>query len=141
MAAAAEPSFLGQGWSFPPTFSRVLRGVEMVNGIVDIRESLRILFATALGERIMLPDYGCDLRRMVFQDVTATLMTEIKDMVENAIILWEPRIDLISVDVYQDPQEDGLLQIVVVFTIRTTNTRGNFVYPFYLREATMGPGP
>lgn len=140
MAASHEPAFLGHGWSFPPTFSRALRGVEMVSGVVDIRESLRILFATGLGERVMLPGYGCDLWRMVFQELTPALLTEIKDMVEQAIVLWEPRIDVHAVDVYRDPDEDGLIQIAVVFTIRNTNTRSNFVYPFYMREATMGPG-
>lgn len=141
MAAAAGPAFLGTGWSFPPAFSRALLGVEMVSGAVDIHESLRILFATRLGERIMLPGYGCDLWAMVFQDLTPTLMTEMKDIVEQAIVLWEPRIDLLSVDVFRDPDQDGLVQIVVDFVIRQTNTRSNFVYPFYSREATMQPGP
>ena len=141
MAAPAQPAFLGTGWAFPPTFSRSLQGVEMVSGVTDIHQSLRILFATAQGERIMLPLYGCDLWRMVFRTLTTTLLTELKDMVEQAIVLWEPRIDVLSVDVVQDPAEDGLVRIEVEFVVRRTNTRSNFVYPFYMREATLAlPG-
>ena|ERR1044071_9519879 len=141
MAAPDEPAFLGTGWSFPPTFARPLQGVEMVSGVADIHESLRILLGTTPGERVMLPLYGCDLWRMVFRDLTVTLMTELKDMVEQAILLWEPRIDVLAVDVVQDPEQDGLVRIGVEFVVRRTNTRSNFVYPFYLREATLAlPG-
>ena len=141
MAAPAQPAFLGTGWDFPPTFSRSLQGVEMVSGVTDIHQSLRILFATAQGERVMLPLYGCDLWRMVFRTLTTTLLTELKDMVEQAIVLWEPRIDVLSVDVVQDAAEDGLVRIEVEFVVRRTNTRSNFVYPFYMREATLAlPG-
>ncbi len=138
MAGPTQPAFLGTGWAFPPTFSRALQGAEMVSGVADIHESLRILFATAQGERVMLPLYGCDLWRMVFRDLTTTLTTELKDMVEQAIVLWESRIDLLAVEVAQDPVEDGLVRIGVEFVVRRTNTRSNFVYPFYLREATLG---
>lgn len=131
------PGFIGTGWSFPPTFSRSLLGVEMVGGIEDIRESLRILFSTALGERVMLPDYGCDLWRMVYRGLTTTLTTELEDMVEQAIVLWEPRIDLVSVSAVRDPDRDGLVNIAVEFAVRRTNTRSNFVYPFLLGEATL----
>ena len=137
MASASDPAFLGSGWSFPPTFSRSVLGITLVSGIEDIRESLQILFSTAQGERVMLPEYGCDLWRMVFRGLTTTLTTELKDMVEQAIILWEPRIDLLSVSAVRDPDQDGLVNIDVAFTVRRTNTRSNFVYPFLLQEATL----
>ena len=137
MASTSDPAFLGTGWSFPPTFSRTWLGVEMVSGLADIRESLHILFSTAQGERVMLPDYGCDLWRMVFRGLTTTLTTQLKDMVEQAIVLWEPRIDVLSVSAVADPERDGLVNIGVEFTVRRTNTRSNFVYPFLLGEATL----
>jgi phage baseplate assembly protein W len=137
MTTANSPAFLGSGWSFPPTFSRPLLGIEMVSGIEDIRESLRILFSTAQGERVMLPEYGCDLWRMVFRGLTTTLTTELQDMVEQAIVMWEPRIDLLSVDAVRDPDRDGLVNIEVAFAVRRTNARSNFVYPFMLQEATL----
>jgi len=138
MASASDPAFLGTGWSFPPTFSRPLLGVEMVSGVADIHESLRILFSTTPGERVMLPEYGCDLWRLLFRGLTTTLMTEIKDMVEQAIVLWEPRINLLGVEVVRDPTQDGRIDIEIDFVVRGTNTRSNFVYPFYLQEATLG---
>jgi uncharacterized protein len=137
MASPKDPAFLGSGWSFPPTFSRSLLGITLVSGIEDIRESLQILFSTAQGERVMLPEYGCDLWRMVFRGLTTTLTTELTDMVEQAIVMWEPRIDLLSVDAVRDPDRDGLVNIDVAFTVRRTNTRSNFVYPFLLQEATL----
>lgn len=137
MSTPGDPSFLGTGWSFPPTFSRDLRGLEMVSGITDIRQSLHILLGTAQGERIMLPGYGCDLWRSVFQDFTTTLATELKDMVEQAIVLWEPRIDVLSVEVTSDPLQDGVILIDVSYVVRATNTRDNLVYPFATREATL----
>jgi hypothetical protein len=137
MTSTPEPGFLGTGWGFPPTFSRSLLGIELVSGVGDIRESLRILFSTAQGERVMLPEYGCDLWRMVFRSLTTTLTTELKDMVEQAILLWEPRIDLLAVNVFRDPEQDGLIIIKVEFVVRRTNTRSNFVYPFLLKEATL----
>jgi phage baseplate assembly protein W len=137
MASTRDPAFLGTGWSFPPTFSRTLLGVETVSGLADIRESLQILFSTAQGERIMLPDYGCDLWRMVFRGLTTTLTTQLRDMVEQAIVLWEPRIDVLSVSADADPERDGLVNIGVEFVVRRTNTRSNFVYPFMQGEATL----
>lgn len=141
MSVLVDPAFLGTGWSFPPTFSRELRGVEMVSGVSDIRESLRILLGTAQGERIMLPGYGCDLWRSVFRDLTTTLATELKDMVQQAIVLWEPRIDVLSIDVSTDPVQDGVILIGVSYVVRATNTRDNLVYPFATGEATLVAAP
>ena len=70
-----DTSFLGRGWSFPPRFNPVDRGVEMVAEEEDIQESLRILFSTAPGERVMHPSYGCGLKRMVFEQISETVRT------------------------------------------------------------------
>jgi hypothetical protein len=113
----------------------------MVSGVADIRESLRILLGTAQGERIMLPGYGCDLWQSVFRDLTTTLATELKDMVQQAIVLWEPRIDVLSIDVSTDPVQEGVILIDVSYVVRATNTRDNLVYPFATREATLVSAP
>jgi phage baseplate assembly protein W len=135
-------SFLGTGWGFPPTFTRQSRGVIMVRDEEDIRESLWILFSTSPGERLMVPEYGCQLREMIFQALTTSLLTQLKDMVSRAILDWEPRITVEDVNVAADPEVAGLVTIDVSYTVRTTNTRSNFVYPFSLNEATIAPrGP
>jgi phage baseplate assembly protein W len=136
MGLPARTDFLGQGWNFPPTFSKQAHSVALVSDVEDIRQSLLILFQTAPGERVMLPTYGCDLWRFVFRDVSASFLSEIKDAVSTAILRWEPRIDLLGVEATAD-RLAGLVLIEVDFRVRKTNTRSNLVYPFYLREGTL----
>lgn len=132
-----ESAILGTGWSFPPTFSRSSASVEMVSDDTDIRQSLRILFSTYLGERIMLPRYGSQLGKMVFRAITTTLLSELRDDVRQAILNWEGRIDVDRVTAEPDASVSGLVNITVYYTIRQTNARNNLVYPFYLEEATL----
>lgn len=136
MGLPAKTDFLGQGWSFPPVFSRQAHSVALVSDVEDIRQSLLILFQTAPGERIMLPAYGCDLWKFVFRDISASFLSELKDVVSTAILRWEPRIDLLDVEANADPLA-GLVLIEVDFRVRRTNIRSNLVYPFYLREGTL----
>ncbi len=132
-----EHLFLGTGWGFPPTFSRHSYSVEMVSDDLDIRQSLWILFSTSVGERVMLPEYGSRLWQMLFRNITTTLMTQIEEIVRNAVLYWEPRIDVDKVSVQPDANEVGLVLITLTYTIRKTNARNNLVYPFYLLEKTI----
>jgi len=129
--------FLGTGWSFPPTFSRLSYSVEMVSDEKDIHESLWVLFSTQLGERVMVPQYGSTLTQMVFRTLNTTLTTQLKNAVWQAILNWEPRITVDSIDVDVDSTSYGIALIGVAYTIRRTNTRSNMVYPFYYAEATI----
>jgi phage baseplate assembly protein W len=133
----ANQDYLGTGWSFPPTFASLNHGVEMVKDGNDIHESLWILFSTNLGERIMLPQYGSGLGRMVFRAISTTMMSQMKSMVTQAILNWEVRITVNDVQVQPDPATAGRVLISVAYTIRKTNTRANLVYPFYLTENTI----
>jgi len=134
-----DPAFLGRGWSFPPSFSRSSASVDMVSGAEDIRQSLWILLSTSIGERIMVPGFGCSLTPMVFDGVTVTFLTKLQDVVRTAILDWEPRITVNDVLAVDDRAEPGLVRLTVEYTIRATNARSNLVYPFYLREATIAP--
>ena len=87
-----ENSFLGRGWSFPPQFSKEAKSAVMLSDEEDIRNSLEILLSTTVGERIMQPDYGCNLDILLFEPINLSLSTYIKDLVFNAIYLFEPRI-------------------------------------------------
>jgi len=129
--------FLGTGWSFPPTFSRLSYSVEMVSDEKDIHESLWVLFSTQLGERVMVPQYGSTLTQMVFRTLNTTLTTQLKNAVWQAILNWEPRITVDAIDVDIDSTSYGIALIGVAYTIRRTNTRSNMVYPFYYAEATI----
>ena len=132
---AEERSFLGSGWGFPPTFVRSRRGVEMLSDEEDIRSSLEILLSTDIGERVMQPKYGCNLHRLLFEPLDTTLQAYMKDLVRTAILYFEPRIVLNDVTLEPEPEE-GRILINVDYTVATTNTRNNFVYPFYLEEGT-----
>jgi phage baseplate assembly protein W len=129
-------SFLGRGWSFPPAFGAGGKEVAMVAGEEDIGQSLRIIFATELGERVMRADFGCQLRGYLFEEVDNTLLTKIRSAVSDAILYHEPRIRPDVVDVSESDQTPGLIAISVTYTVRTSNTRFNMVFPFYLIEAT-----
>lgn len=130
---AIEKDFIGTGWSFPPTFTKGNKGVEMLSGKEDIDGSLHILLSTTIGERVMQPKYGCNLKKFLFDPNNVSMKAYIKKLVEDAILYFEPRIkpEKINLDV-----EDGIMEITVVYTVKNTNSRSNFVYPFYLKEGT-----
>jgi uncharacterized protein len=133
---AEERSFLGQGWSFPPVFNKKNKKVDMVKEEEDIRQSLQILLSTRIGERVMRPDFGCNLDEMLFENLDITLKTYVTDLIESAILYFEPRIELNAVEIQPDNELEGVLMIHLIYTIRSTNTRNNFVYPFYKNEGT-----
>jgi phage baseplate assembly protein W len=128
-------SLLGRGWGFPPQFDSRGR-VRMVSDLEDIAESLRILLATLPGERVMQPAYGCELRKLVFDIMNESMATDIIDSVTRAVRMFEPRIVLDDVAVDTTDWFDGLLRLTLHYTIITTNTRHNLVFPFYLIEGT-----
>lgn len=128
---AFDEAFLGTGWSFPPAFDAGEAAVRTASGVEDIEQSLEIIFTTALGERIMNPTFGCSLADMVFEAMNAGRVTYIQNLLATAILYHEPRIDADDIRVRPD-QAEGTLSIHVGYTVRMTNSRFNFVYPFYL---------
>ena len=129
-------SFLGTGWGFPPQFCKKRKGVVMTSDEADIEKSLEILLTTRLGERVMRPDFGCDLTGMIFEPLTTTIKTYISDLVETAILYHEPRISLNKVLLVEDKEQGGIVNVVVDYTISATNSRKNYVYPFYIKEGS-----
>ena len=129
-------SFLGTGWSFPPAFDAASNSLDMTSDEVDIHLSLQILLSTRQGERVMLPDYGCNLDEMVFEPMTITFKTYISEMIKTAILYYEARIDLNSVTVDDSNETEGVIVLIIDYTVRTTNSRFNFVYPYYKIEGT-----
>lgn len=130
-----DQSFLGTGWNFPPTFRREWYGVEMISGEEDIRSSIHIILSTINGERVMQPRFGCNLQPYVFETMNVPNITMIEKIVREALVFHEPRIiveELTTVPF----AEEGKLEINIHYTVITTNTRYNYVYPFYVKEAT-----
>lgn len=130
-----DKSFLGTGWSFPPTFRREWYGVEMLVAEEDVKSSLGIILSTITGERVMLPTFGCNLQPYVWEVMNVPNIAMIEKIVKEALTYHEPRIILEDI-VSTVFQEQGYLEINVQYSIITTNTRYNYVFPFYMKEAT-----
>jgi len=127
-----EMDFLGRGWAFPILPDHAEQ-IGMASAEEDIRQAIQIILGTAQGERVMRPDFGCGLSKLVFEPMNTTTMSLVRHRVEEALIFWEPRIDQIQVQVTPKPAEE-LLEIVIRYRVRETNIFYNLVYPFYLRE-------
>ncbi|MFP3271155.1 MAG: GPW/gp25 family protein [Paraburkholderia sp.] len=132
---AGKPAFLGRGWSFPPRFDLHTGEVVMVEADPDIRESLYILLTTLPGERVMVPNYGCALQSFVFASLDANTQTQIRRLVSDAILFYEPRIDLQHIGVEID-MPNGVASLSIDYTVRRTNSRSNIVIPFCHDEGT-----
>ena len=131
-------SFIGTGWTFPPTFDRETGNVDLISNIDEIKQSLQILLSTSLGERVMQPKYGCNLADYLFEPLSSSMIGYIKDRVKSAIMFYEPRIIAENVEVTQDDSTElfeGKFTITVEFSIPGTNSRFNYVYDYYENEA------
>ncbi|MGY0035706.1 GPW/gp25 family protein [Pedobacter sp. NJ-S-72] len=133
-----ERTFLGRGWSFPPAFDRVNNTNRMSSGVADIEQSIHIILGTTPGERIMQPEFGCNLKRMVFEQLSSNLITELNQLIGQALLnFFEPRIRFHQAERdFRESLLDGLVHMHIQYTVITTNTRHNIVYPFYLAEGT-----
>lgn len=132
-AFAMPRDFLGRGWAFPVVVD--LGGdIAMAEAAEDIRQAIVLILETEPGERVMRPDFGSGLRGMVFEPINTTTLALVRHRVEEALIAWEPRIDLGDVVVTAQASPLGALLIRIDYRILETNTFYNMVYPFYLRE-------
>jgi phage baseplate assembly protein W len=129
----SQKAFLGVGWSFPPCAApdgdTLIAMYEM-----DVDQAIRIIIGTDWGERVMRPDFGAGLREFVFSPINQTTIQRIQTRVQESLTKWEPRIDVESVAVKVDCSERSKLIVTVVYRVRSTNTRNNLVYDFYLQE-------
>lgn len=128
-------AFLGRGWSFPPNFVKGQGLVEMTEAELNIKNSLFIILSTNIGERMMQPEFGSNLSKLMFEPLNRTFSTFITEQIKNAILYYEPRITLDSVD-YTPDELNGKVDMQLNYTINGTNTRANIVYPFYINEGT-----
>jgi hypothetical protein len=128
-----DRSFLGVGWAFPVALDG--RGsVSLAVHEEDIRQSIRIILGTNMGERLMRPDFGSGIRAFVFESISTTTLTLLRTRVEDALITWEPRINVERVEVALPGRLRNQVNISIDYRVRATNTFYNLVYPFYLEE-------
>jgi uncharacterized protein len=125
--------FLGKGWKFPVNVD--LDGkISMSEYETDIKEAIRIILGTAKGERLMHPDFGCGIHDFVFSPLNTATLSLVENTVREGLTLWEPRIELIKVEVIPEESAEGKLLVSIDYQVRVTNNRFNLVYPFYLKE-------
>jgi len=125
--------FLGVGWGFPIRVED--RHLELAAYDESIRQSIRIILETAHGERVMRPDFGCGLHERVFAVNDSTTRGAIADDVRDALLKWEPRIQVLDVTVTAGGAEEEILYISIDYRVRSTDNRFNLVYPFYLNRS------
>ncbi len=128
-----SPAFLGKGWAFPVC----LEGGQIATAAYDedVRQAILIVLGTDPGERVMRPEFGAGLRAFVFEPLTPSTTEALRQRVQEALVDWEPRIDVERVTVTAVPTE-GKALIDVAYRVRATNAHHNLVYPFYLEEGS-----
>jgi uncharacterized protein len=129
-------AFMGRGWEFPIHFDPGTGAVRMLSDEEDIHNSLDVLFATAVGERIMRPDYGSELDSFVFTPLNKSVITYMKAIISDAILFYEARIITEDIRIEPAKDRDGVLEIEITYRVSATNNRYNYVYPFYKKEGT-----
>ena len=129
--------FLGRGWAYPVQLDALQGKVALAEYEDDVQQAIYIILGTAPGERVMRADFGCGIYDMVFEVIDSASITRIQNLVTEALVAYEPRIELQGVMVDPYRAAEGRLEIGVAYRIRRTNQSGNLVYPFYFREGGM----
>ena len=125
--------FLGTGWAHP-VGTDYQGDIELSSAEDNIRQSVRIIIGTAKGERVMRPDFGCEVHDYVFAAADPATLSMIEDAVEDALVQWEPRIDVERVEAAPDEDNPNRVLVEIDYWVRETNSSANMVYPFYLDE-------
>jgi phage baseplate assembly protein W len=123
--------FLGAGWATPLGLDGEGR-IALAEADAAVRQSIWMILSTAPGERLMRPDFGCGIHDLVFAPINAATAGQLSGLVMRSLIDWEPRIDVLAIDVGTEPERPNCLLIQISYRVRTTNNRFNLVYPFYL---------
>jgi hypothetical protein len=126
--------FLGAGWSFPLEFSD--GRAKLARYEESIRQSILIILSTARGERIMRPDFGCGIHDMVFSTNDTTTEAAAADEVRESLLRWEPRIDVLEIEARSGGSDGEVLLIDIEYRVRSTDSRFNLVFPFYLNRSS-----
>jgi len=124
--------FLGLGWNFPVEIDDDGQVKLAPDPNEGIRQSIWTILGTSPGERVMRPGFGCGLHDLVFAVNNAGTANAVAGAVREALAVWEPRIDVLEVYAAADPQQPNVLLVEINYEVRSTNSRFNLVYPFYL---------
>lgn len=125
--------FLGQGLAFPLQIDP-RGGIALARGERDIEQSIRIILETSPGERVMRPGFGCRVKELLFAPRNASTQTLLIRYVKDALLQWEPRIDVISVEITDEPGRDGSWLVEINYRVKATHDERSIVYPFYILD-------
>lgn len=136
MTEETGKEFMGRGWNFPPRLQPKSGRIASVAYEADIEQSIYLILSTSQGERVMRPEFGCGIHDLVFAAINTALIAGIRDTVTEALRKFEARINVLRVSVDQSRVPRGRLDVIIDYEIRSTNQSGNYVFPFYFKEAT-----
>jgi uncharacterized protein len=122
--------FLGTGWAFPVSIDAHGR-IALARQERDIEEAIHIILLTPRGQRVMRPEFGCQIHDLLFAANDATTAGLAAYYVEEALGMWEPRIQVLNVTARPDPLDPGRLLIDIQYEIKATHDRRSLVFPFY----------
>ena len=133
---ASEPAHydatsIGRGFYWPMQVDHT-GSIRLTDGAPDIDRSMAVILATAPGERLMRPQFGCKIWDLLFEPVTANLLGLMAQAVREALAQWEPRVEVEDVRTEPDSNDATLIMITVIYRVKATNDRRNLVYPFYV---------
>jgi uncharacterized protein len=129
--------FLGVGWGFPIKKDKDTNCLALAAHEESIKQAIWIIISTAKGERVMRPDFGCGIHELVFAPNDAATRGMARHHVNEALRVWEPRIEVLDVIVRAAGVQEETLHIGIEYRVRTTDNRFNLVYPFYLQRGLL----
>lgn len=122
---------IGTGWSFPPQISKQ-GGVALASRETEIEQAIKIILLTSPGQRVMRPTFGCRIHELIFAPLNSTTLAQAIRFVEDALAMWEPRINVREVTAFPDPYQSGRMLIDIQYEIKVTSDPRSLVFPFYL---------
>jgi phage baseplate assembly protein W len=139
VAVGDRVDVVGSGWAFPPTVDARGR-IALARQERDVEEAIHMILLTPIGQRVMRPEFGCRIHDLIFAPNDATTIGLARYYVEDALGMWEPRIDVIEVLVAPDPGNTGRLLIEIRYEIKATHDERALVFPFYRIPGEEAPG-
>lgn len=126
-----EHDIVGRGWAFPPRIGPQ-GSLALTTDRDEVRQAIEIILKTAPGQRVMRPTFGCRLHELIFAPNNTHTAALARRYVEEALRMWEPRINIVSVETRPDPDNAACLLIEIEYEIKSTHDRRSLVHPFYL---------
>ncbi len=126
-----DASFVGRGFYWPMQVDHT-GSIRLTDGPADLDRSMAVVLATAPGERVMRPQFGCRIWELLFEPITPNLLGLMAQAVRDALAQWEPRVVIEDVNPIPDGNDDALVNIEVTYRVKVTNDRRNLVFPFYV---------